>query len=353
MREKQDIHRILSFILQKAPRIDLTFLPTPLHKLNGVSREYDVEIFIKRDDLTGSEFGGNKTRKLEYVLHEALEKGAKYIVTGASVQSNWCRQVTSAAARCGLKTILYLFDTKMPQESRGNLLLDKILGAEIHCFELKKGETLYDGLESTSALRKERMDQLEAQGEKCHYIKVGAPVPKGHVAYISAMAEIIDQFENMGKNIDDIDYIVTPLGAGGTYAGLLMAKNLFRMKSKVLGFCTSSMHPTMVEDIHEACNATFDFLGFGIAPNTEDINVSFEYGGEYDVPTTLSTGALQKVAQMDGVILDPVYTSKAMSGLLDYIQKGKISSGSKILFLHTGGVPALFSGVRTAGNFDV
>lgn len=350
MKGSQEINATLHRLLERIPRVKLAFLPTPLHKLSKLSKLYNVDLFIKRDDLTGIEFGGNKTRKLEFVLPDALAEDAEYIVTGASMQSNWCRQTVAACSQCGLKTILYLYGPNIPTEYRGNLLLDKALGAEVHLIKLNEGENLYDGLNRTEGIRKQRMQELEEAGHKCRYLKVGAPFPKGHIAYVWAMAELIGQLSDLGMTLDDLDYIVTPIGAGGTYAGLLVAKKLFESKVKIYGFCTSSMHPTMREDILDASRATADFLGVNIPFEEKDIYVDFNYGGEYDVPTPKSTEAIKNVARQEGVLLDPVYTAKAMSGLLDYLENGQFPAGSRILFWHTGGLPALFSGEETAGT---
>lgn len=348
MRDGQEIDRTLDQLKARLPRINLAFLPTPLHKLPALSRQYGVELYMKRDDLTGIEFGGNKTRKLEFVLPDVLAAGGDYVITGASVQSNWCRQTVSACIRCGLKTVLYLFG-RDPGEYRGNLLLDKALGAEVHLIRLMEGESLYDGLARTEEMRNQRMQELEQEGHKGVYLKLGAPCPKGHAAYVWAMAELVHQLRDLGMTLDDLDYIVTPIGAGGTYTGLLVAKKLFESKVEIDGYCTSGMHPTMEEDILNASRATAECLELDLSFDKEDINVSFDYGGEYDIPTAKSTEAIKRVARNEGLLLDPVYTAKAMSGLLDHLEDGSISSGSRILFWHTGGLPALFSGQETAG----
>jgi D-cysteine desulfhydrase/L-cysteate sulfo-lyase len=142
---------------------------------------------------------------------------------------------------------------------------------------------------------------------------------------------------------------VTPIGAGGTYTGLLVGKKLFESKVEIHGYCTSGMHPTMEEDILNASRATAECLELDLSFDKEDINVSFDYGGEYDIPTAKSTEAIKRVARNEGLLLDPVYTAKAMSGLLDHLEDGSISRGSRVLFWHTGGLPALFSGQETAG----
>ena len=350
MKDNQEIDGTLNQLKAKLPRINLAFLPTPLHKLPGLSRQYGIELYIKRDDLTGIEFGGNKTRKLEFALPDALAEKADYVITGASIQSNWCRQTVSACTQCGLKTILYLFGPSIPTEYKGNLLMDKTLGAEVHLIKLMEGENLYGGLNRTEEMRKKRIQELEEEGHKCFYLKVGAPFPKGHAAYVWAMAELAHQLQDLEMTLDDLDYIVTPLGAGGTYTGLLIGKKLFESKVEIYGYCTSSMHPTMEDDILNASRETAEFLELDLSFDKEDIHVSFDYGGEYDVPTRKSTEAIKHVARNEGVLLDPVYTAKAMSGLLDYLEKGLIPPGSRVLFWHTGGLPALFSGQEPAGT---
>ena len=350
MKDIREINTMTRNILRNVPRVNLTFLPTPLQTLPNLSRRYGVEFFMKRDDLTGREFGGNKTRKLEFVLPDVLAEGADCIVTGASVQSNWCRQTVAAGNQCGLRTILYLYGPEIPDDCRGNLLLDKTLGAEVHFVRLGPGETLYDGLTGTEAMRRNRMRELEAEGHTCRYIKVGAPFAKGHVAYFAALAELANQLHDRNMTLDDLDCIVTPLGAGGTYAGLLTAKKLFGSNVKLFGFCTSSMHPTMVDDILKASRETAEFLKLDLTFSEDDVRVDFDFGGTYDVPTQKSTEAIREVARNEGVLLDPVYGAKAMSGLLEYLREGAIPRGSRILFWHTGGLPALFSGEGTAGR---
>jgi 1-aminocyclopropane-1-carboxylate deaminase/D-cysteine desulfhydrase-like pyridoxal-dependent ACC family enzyme len=352
MKAIREISEMTREILRDVPRVRLAFLPTPLQRLENLSRSYGVDFYMKRDDLTGPEFGGNKTRKLEFVLPGLLAEGADRIVTGASVQSNWCRQTVAAGNRCGLRTVLYLYGPEIPDDSRGNLLLDRALGAEVHFVRLEPGENLYGGLGRTEGMRLERIRELEAEGHICRYLTVGAPFASGHTAYFAALAELAIQLDALNMTLDDFDCIVTPLGAGGTYAGMLTAKKLFGAKTAMYGFCTSSMHPTMVDDILKAARATAEFLKLDLTFREEDVRVDFDFGGTYDVPTPGSTRAIREVARSEGILLDPVYGAKAMSGLLDYLCRGVIARGSRILFWHTGGLPALFSGEGTAGRID-
>lgn len=337
-------------IFDKVPRLPLSFLPTPLHPLHGILEKTGVDILIKRDDMTGIEFGGNKTRKLEFVLTRVLQQNADYVLTGASVQSNWCRQLVSACIQLGIKPILYLYGSKIPDEYTGNMLLYKTLGAEVHFFALKEGENMYGGLKRTEAIRNERLKEIEKQGKTGMYLTVGAPEPLGHIAYVNAMFELALQLEEMNLTLDDIDYIVTPIGSGGTYIGLLLGTKLLKAKTKIMGFCTSDMHPTMETVIKDGCQEVIDCFSLPIECTEGDILVSFDYGGIYDTPTLGSTNAIKTVARTSAVLLDPVYTAKAMHGLLDKIEKGIIKPGSRVVFWHTGGLPALFSGEEIAGK---
>jgi D-cysteine desulfhydrase/L-cysteate sulfo-lyase len=337
--------------LENIPRVKLAFLPTPLQKLQRLSDLYGVEVYIKRDDLTGVEFGGNKTRKFEFVLPEAIEKKADYLITSAAFQSNWCRQAVATGIKCGMKTILYLNGPKIPQGYRGNLLLDKVMGAEVHLVELKQGETLIQGRQRIQGEITSKIEELEKKGHKCHFIKVGAPFPQGHIAYTFAVGELVRQLEEVEMNLNDIDYVVTAVGTGGTYTGLLVGKKLFNSTVCIYGFAVSHLHPDMSKEVLHESKATAEFYDMDLSFSEEDIHINFDYVGEgYDIPSKKGTEAIKQVAREEAIILDPVYTGKAMSGLLDFIKIGKIPQGSKVLFWHTGGLPAVFAEEELTGS---
>jgi len=168
-----------------------------------------------------------------------------------------------------------------------------------------------------------------------------------------AMGELALQMSSYGFEPDDIDYVVTPIGAGGTYAGLLTGKLLLQCRTHIIGFTTSGMHPTMKDDIFNAVQEASDYIRKKLPVTKDDIQVDFDFGGEYDVPTSASTEALRLLAREEGILLDPVYGAKAMAGLMDYLEKGKIPQGSRIVFWHTGGLPALFSGAEIAGAIHI
>jgi D-cysteine desulfhydrase family pyridoxal phosphate-dependent enzyme len=339
-------YRKISASLREIPRIQLAFLPTPLQKLENLSELYGVELYLKRDDLTGAEFGGNKTRKYEFVMAEALEQGADCIVTGAAVQSNWCRQTVAASIRCGLqKTVLYLFGDR-PKQSQGNLLLDEIMGAEIHLFELEGDENLDDALRRTERHRESRIAELENQGLRCQFIAPGAPFPTGHLGYVNAVVELAEDLQRRDMNLNDVDYMATAVGTGGTYTGLLAGARLLRSEAEVCGFCVSKSTDLAEKEakILRGAADTAELLGATCAFDESDVQITEDYVGQsYGVPTDESTAALLQLAREEAVVLDPVYTAKAMAGLLDYIEKGIIPQGSRVVFWHTGGLPALFA----------
>jgi len=338
--------------LEKIPRVKLAFLPSPLQKLERISQLYGVEMYMKRDDLTGVEFGGNKTRKLEFTLPEAVKKKAKYLVTGAAFQSNWCRQTIACGNRLGMKTVLFLYGSEIPQKYKGNLLLDKVMGAEIHLNKLQQGESIPKAMQRTKEKVDERIKELEEKDGKCYYIEVGAPFPRGHVAYVYAVGELLRQLKEKGMMLDYFDYIVTAIGTGGTYTGLLVGKKLFNSTVKIYGFSAGFMPIEILKKrILKGAEETAEFLKVTMPFSKEDIYISEDYVGKgYDIPSKEEVEAIKHIAQNEAIFLDPVYTGKAMAGLLDFIKIGRIPKGSKVLFWHTGGLPALFSGEEITGS---
>ncbi len=351
MREKRDQRKAAFDMLNKLPRKQLAFLPTPLHKLEKLSQAYGVEIYMKRDDLTGIEFGGNKTRKYEFILPGVLESGADYVLTAAAFQSNWCRQAVTTGIKCGFKTILYLFGKKVPEEYQGNVLINKTMGAEVHLIELNPGEDIIAGMKRTEETRKARIEELEKQGFHCQWLDIGGPVAEGHVAYTYAFGELSEDLDRLNMDLDDLDYVITAMGTGGTYTGLLTGKKLFDADVKVKGYTVSHMFPAIEDDVLTGAKDTAKLLGADLSFAREDLDINNEYIGEaYAVPSEKSIEATKEVARKEAVLLDPVYTAKAMAGLLDQIRKGIIPRGSKILFWHTGGLPAFFAGEKYTGK---
>jgi len=349
--QKKREHRKAAFdMLNKLPRVQLAFLPTPLHKMEKLSQAYGVEVYIKRDDLSGIEFGGNKTRKYEFILPGVLENGTDYVMTAAAFQSNWCRQAVATGIKSGLKTILYLFGQEIPSEYRGNVLLNKTMGAEVHMVELKPGEDIIAGMKRTKEERNARIDELKEQGFRCEWLDIGGATAEGHVAYTYAFGELNGDLNQFNMDLDDIDYVITAMGTGGTYTGLVTGKKLFNADVKVKGFTVSHMFPTIENDVLTGAKDTAELLGADLSFTQQDLDINHEYIGEaYAVPSEKSINASKEVARLEAVLLDPTYTAKAMAGLLDQVKKGIIPQGSKVVFWHTGGLPALFSGEKYTG----
>jgi D-cysteine desulfhydrase family pyridoxal phosphate-dependent enzyme len=286
---------------------------------------------MKRDDLTGLALGGNKTRMLEFYLGDALAQGAEVLVTGASVQSNLCRQTAAAAARYGLSCVLLLRGAT-DAEVQGNLLLDHICGAEIHSVEMDHLTGIWDVVEQTAAT-------LRAEGRRAYAITTFEPL--AGVAYVEATRELAEQCDVL-----DISptWIVTS-SASATQAGLILGAKMLRAPWRVLGVAPIVWQDApMNEKIASVANGTARLLGVddSIAPD-DIINTADYVGPGYAVPTPEALSAMRLLARTEGILLDPVYTSKAMAGLIDHVQQGVVGQDDVVVFLHTGGIPALFA----------
>ena len=317
------------------PRARLAALPTPLQYLPNLTKALGgPKIWIKRDDLTGLAFGGNKARKLEYIIGDALEKGADVIVTGAGFQSNWCTQTVAAAKKAGLDVYLVKrgptedFDT---EDWDGNHLLHHLMGAHIKIVPRSKFD---ETLEST-------MEQLRAEGRKPYFTPVGGSEPIGAGGYFNAMLELTSQANEEGIHFD---YLVHATGSGGTHAGLVMGAKAFNTGTKILAAATgwgeSAKLGAKVRTIVEESKKRYD-LDFTL--DDEDIVVYGEYAGEgYGIMDERKLGAVQLIAQTEGIMIDPVYTGTALACLIDLAKKGKFKKTDNVVFLHTGGAVALF-----------
>lgn len=337
-------------LLEKMPRVKLGFFPTPVHKLEKLSKKLGVELYLKRDDLTGiNVYGGNKMRKLEFLLGDAISQGAKYVITFGATQSNHAMQTATACRICDLKPILFLLSIVTPDENdlRGNMLLDKIVGAEVNIVS-SEGKPIFEGLKLSRLQSEKRIRELEEQGHKCYVIPAGGASPVGTIGFISGFVELMDQ---MNKMDIQLDYIGHASGSGGTLAGLAAGKKLVESKTNILSFRVSEKPKEHPETVASLANDALNLLGVDKMVNPDDLNFDSNYLGEgYEIPTDASTEALKLLARTEGILIDPVYTAKAFSGLLDYIRKGIIPEGSKILFWHTGGTTALFAEKQIIGD---
>jgi D-cysteine desulfhydrase family pyridoxal phosphate-dependent enzyme len=308
-------------------RYPLAHLPTPIETLNGLIRHFDgLQLLIKRDDLTGLGMGGNKTRKLEYLLADALKQGCKTLMSTGAVQSNHCRQVAAAAAKAGLECILVLAGDK-PTERQGNLLLDYLSGAK----------TLFVKRADRDQELQKAFEDAKNAGKKPYLIPYGGSSAIGAVGYLEAMRELKDQGY-------DPDWIIFASSSGGTHAGMALGARLFGMKAKVLGIGIDNLNLNFSATIANLANETSSQLSLDIRLNPADILLNEDYcQSGYGKLLHAEIEAIKLFASLDSILLDPVYTGRAAAGMLDLIRKGYFKPEEQILFWHTGGTPALFA----------
>lgn len=321
--------------IDKLPRIALAHLPTPLEECPNLSRALaGPKILMKRDDCTGLAFGGNKTRQLEFIMADALKTGANAVVVGAASQSNLCRQTAAAARKLGLKASLVLLSGVKGALKQGNLLLDYLLDAEV---EIKEGRDFA----LIPDLLKEKAAQLRARGLKPYvFDPFKESTYLAAVAYVNAFIELLKQMEDRGMEADYLylsAFNITP-------AGLALAAKTLNSRIKIVGISPAKAPEPRSIDISRIANKAAELLKLEVRLSPEEI-LNFEnyVGEEYGVPTSKGIEAIKLVARKEAILLDPVYTGKAMACLIDHIREGKIKKEETVIFLHTGGTPALFS----------
>ncbi|NRA72164.1 MAG: D-cysteine desulfhydrase family protein [Gammaproteobacteria bacterium] len=319
---------------ENIPREALGFFPTPLVELTNLSKKIDgPKIFMKRDDNTGLALGGNKTRKLEYILGDALAQGADTIVTAGAAQSNHCRQTAAAAAKLGLECHLVLGGQE-PQHFDGNLLLDKIFGCQIHwAGNNRKGEDI-----------PQIVEQLKKAGKKPYVVPYGGSNELGAIAFIEALKELELQLKEIKTSIT---YIIFASSSGGTHAGLMLGKRLLKSSYQIVGINIDKDETDKVpfdQYIVSLANKTAKLIGADQQFSDQDLILNSDYvGAGYGVIGELENEAISLTAQTEGILLDPVYTGRAMGGLINMIRTGEIKKTDSVLFWHTGGAPALFA----------
>ncbi len=321
--------------MKKLPRLKIAHLPTAVEMLPRLSATLgEVQLIVKRDDQTGLAFGGNKTRKLEFLLAEAQAHGARTLITAGADQSNHCRQTAAAAARFGFACILTLTlppgMTEPPDFSTtasGNLLLDRLLGANI----------IWAPRETRDQVLQQSFQDAWEAGKRPYLIPYGGSSTTGAAAYAFAVQELMSQGVHP-------DWIVFPSSSGGTQAGLVLGARLFGYQGRVLGISVDEPHDVLTARVAKLATETADALGERLEFSAQEILVNADYiGGGYGVVSEGEKEALRLFARQEGLLLDPVYTGRAAYGLIDLIRKGSFSPGEKVLFWHTGGAPALFA----------
>ncbi len=316
------------------PRFPLAQLPTPIEALAALTRHLGgPRLLIKRDDQTGLALGGNKTRKLEFLLADALAQNADTILTAGAAQSNHCRQTAAAAARAGLRCELVLGGAP-PAVANGNVLLDQLLGATLH----------WTGPERRGERLGEVAARLQAEGRRPYIIPYGGSNAVGAAGYTAAMVELAEQLAAAHQNVD---HIVFASSSGGTQAGLMVGAKVTGFAGRVLGLRIDKGDPTegpYAAAVLRLARQTAERWGAAVTLAEDDCQLNADYlGAGYGVVGDLEREALQLMARHAGILLDPVYTGRAFGGLVDLIRRGAFAPSETVLFWHTGGAPALFA----------
>ena len=308
---------------------------TPLEPLPRLAKHLGMKsLWIKRDDLTGLMFGGNKLRKLEYLMGEALAEGCDLVITGGSPQSNHARLTTAVANKAGLKTWLCFAGRHMGMR-QGNLLLNHVMGATMI-------STGVYGSENLLQVMKEKAAEAEKGGRKPYTIPVGGSTPTGDYGYLRAWKELEDQ--RAMKNIPPFDEIYVAAGTGGTIAGLLAGIHVRPQKTTLVGISVWESKETLHKEIHDYTSQLLEWLGHDKTDVSMDpLKLYDQYiGKKYGVPSEAGNEAIRLLARLEGIMVDPVYTGKALSGLIDRARQGLLKD-KHVLFWHTGGTPAVFT----------
>lgn len=313
-------------------RKPLCLLPTPLHRLDGVSDDLGMDVWIKRDDLTGFGFGGNKGRKLEYLIPDVLASGADMVITCGSIQSNFIRQLGAACAMVGVACVAVVMDKpyefELPEGNglraeSGNRLLGDILGIQWEVLPNGTWDTLFEALA-------DRATALRAEGKVVYEIPVGGSTALGAYGFLQAANEIREA---------EFDAVVFASSSGSTHSGL--AYGLHGTSTRVLGIACDP-EPEIAEEFAALGQALAELVPLPIRLEPSDYSVDFRFvGAGYGIPSEAGQAALEYLAQREGIFLDPIYSAKAFSGLLEMARNGEI--GGKVCFWHTGGTPAIFA----------
>ena len=323
-------------LLSRFPRLRFAHLPTPLEPLKRLSAELGgPNIWVKRDDCTGIAGGGNKLRKLEFLMAEAVAQGADTVITQGAVQSNHARQTAAVAAWLGLDCHVLLEQrvsgTDEEYDQGGNVLLDRLFGAKLSRFPA--GTDMAAAMEDAAA-------QLRSVGRKPYVIPGGGSNPVGALGYVNAALELVSQANERGLRID---CLVHGTGSAGTQAGLVAGTVILRTGIPVLGISVRAERDTQEANVLKLARATAELAGHPGAVQPEDVVANADYVGEgYGVPASSTLEAISLVARTEGLLLDPVYSGKGMAGLIDLVRQGRFERGRNVVFLHTGGSTALF-----------
>ena len=325
--------------VERLPRVPLGHLPTPLEELQRFSKLLATggrgapRVFIKRDDCTGLVFGGNKTRHNEFLFGHALEQKAQTFVWGAGVQSNNCRQTAAACAKLGLGCHLVLSRDGFPEDVQGNLLLDYLVGATVEIVDAPLGPALYEIINARTAA-------LRQQGRRVYCWDNAIVKPRAAVSYLLCLCEIVEQMAELGEEPAAI-YVCS---SGSTGAGLALAKAVLGLSYPVRNIAPIRWPWNAHEDLAQTANVAAELLDLPHRLQADDIDLTEEYiGPAYGTASAAGDEALNMLARNEGILLDPIYTAKAMAALMDDARQGRLAPGRPVVFVHTGGTPALFA----------
>jgi len=314
--------------MKNVARLNFAHLPTPIEELPRLSKSLGgPQLLIKRDDQTGLAFGGNKTRKLEFLVAEAQAQGAQMLISAGAIQSNHCRQTAAAAARFGFECTLVLTGD-MPSQPSANLLLDEMFGVEI--------VNVPDRTDRDRVLQ-ETFDKAVQDGKRPYLVPYGGSSPVGALGYAYAVEELV-------KQDVQADWIVFGTSSGGTHAGLTLGKRIFDYKGKILGISIDESEEWLKTHVSALASDASELLGERMEFMPDDVMATDAYcQAGYGVLTDAEREAVKLFAKYEGMLLDPVYTGRTAAGLIDLIRKGFFKKDENVLFWHTGGTPALFA----------
>jgi len=318
---------------EQVPRLTLAHLPTPLEPAPRLGEAIGLRrLWVKRDDLTGLAAGGNKARKLEYLMADAQTRGADTVITVGAVQSNHACMTAAAARRLGMDAVLILSGAE-PDTPCGNLLLDSLMGARVRFVPT--------GGRARQAAADAEADRLRARGKRPYVIPTGGSTPLGALGYVRAMQELAEQSRSLGI---EFRRLFVACGSGGTHAGLLLGARRFLPGLETIGVAVGDPLSWLLREVASVAAGAAEAYGLGPAPAPEEVTLPGEYGGpEYGTPGPAAVEAIRLLARTEGLFVDPVYTGKALSGLIDWARSGRLDPDEPVLFWHTGGVAGLFA----------
>ena len=322
---------LINRILAQISRESVAMLPTPFQRLNALSEIFKRDLYVKRDDLTGFAFGGNKARKLDFLIADALKKGCDSIIGMGYNQSNFCRILAGAGAKFGLSVHLVLNGNE-PKNPTGNLLLDHLLGATLYHIETTDPEE-----HQKRAL--EVKNSLEYDGKQVYLLPPGGSTTIGALGYVAGWGEIMD---DLSQNEVTINKIIVASSTAGTQAGLVVGQAISGWQGEIIGISVDLPQAALEKNVYDLACAVGDFLNINIPKSLIKVDDHYR-GAGYSKRTALAAEAIDLFARKEGIFLDHVYTGKAASALIDYCRIDKIQSDDSVLFIHTGGNVELFA----------